>query len=279
MPTDSVVMADSAERGRWGALGQRVGTTVVGVPLLVLGLWLGHWPLWAMTWLLALVGSVEFSHLLRLRHLDLPPWQTGLFTTGVLAANALHWPLWPVVVALFFLAALLGLGGSDNQRGFLTGVSALFGGLYLGGLFSFLVRLRGMPHGFWVTLYVFAVTWLTDAAAFFAGRALGRHPLLPRVSPGKTWEGAVAGLAVGVLVGAAASPLVGQDAGTGLWVGGLVSMAGQIGDLVESNLKRFVGAKDSGGILPGHGGVLDRFDSALFAMPAAYYLLKGIGLS
>ncbi|MCL8208724.1 MAG: phosphatidate cytidylyltransferase [Actinomycetia bacterium] len=272
-------MADSAERGRWGALGQRVGTTVVGVPLLVLGLWLGHWPLWAMTWLLALVGSVEFSHLLRLRHLDLPPWQTGLFTTGVLAANALHWPLWPVVVALFFLAALLGLGGSDNQRGFLTGVSALFGGLYLGGLFSFLVRLRGMPHGFWVTLYVFAVTWLTDAAAFFAGRALGRHPLLPRVSPGKTWEGAVAGLAVGVLVGAAASPLVGQDAGTGLWVGGLVSMAGQIGDLVESNLKRFVGAKDSGGILPGHGGVLDRFDSALFAMPAAYYLLKGIGLS
>lgn len=279
MPTDSVVMADSAERGRWGALGQRIGTTVVGVPLLVVGLWLGRWPLWAMTWLLAFVGSVEFSNLLRLRRLDLPAWQTGLFTTGVLAANALHWPLWPVVVALFFLAALLGLGGSDNQRGFLTGVSALFGGLYLGGLFSFLVRLRALSHGFWVTLYVFGVTWLTDAAAYFAGRALGRHPLLPRVSPGKTWEGAVAGLVVGALVGAAASPLVGQGAGTGLWLGGLVSMAGQIGDLVESNLKRFVGAKDSGGILPGHGGVLDRFDSALFAMPAAYYLLKGIGLN
>jgi phosphatidate cytidylyltransferase len=271
-------MADSTNGGRWAALGRRVVTAAVGAPLLLVVVWLGRWPLWVLTWLLALVGSMEFSGLLRLRELDLPVWAIGTLTTGFLAGTIFHWPMWPLVAALFFLAALFGLGGSDNQRGFLTGVSALFGALYIGGLFGFLLRLRESSHGLLATVFVFVVVWVTDAAAYFAGRSFGRHPLLPRVSPGKTWEGSLTGLLAGVAVAALLFAATHRGLGEGALVGAAVSVAGQIGDLVESNFKRFVGAKDSGTVLPGHGGVLDRFDSALFALPAAYYLLKGIGL-
>jgi phosphatidate cytidylyltransferase len=271
-------MAASTSPGRWAALGRRVATAAVGAPLLLAVVWLGQWPLWVLTWLLALVGSAEFSALLRYRELDLPVWAIGTLTTGFLAGVVFHWPMWPLVVGLFFLAAMFGLGGTDNQRGFLTGVSALFGALYLGGLFGFLVVLRQQANGIAATFFVLLVVWATDAGAYFAGRAWGRRALLPRVSPGKTWEGSLAGLVCGVGIGALLFAADGHLASSGALAGGVVSVAGQIGDLVESNFKRFVGAKDSGTVLPGHGGVLDRFDSALFALPAAYYLLKGMGL-
>jgi phosphatidate cytidylyltransferase len=228
---------------------------------------------------MALVGSAEFSTMLKKRDLDLPFWGIGSLTAGVLLDSLLHWPLWPVLLALFFLAAIYGLGGSDNQRGFMTGESALYGAVYIGGLMSYLIRLRDLPHGFFIVFFVLAVVWLNDAGAYFIGRRFGRHRLLPRVSPGKTWEGSLGGLVCGLLVAVIYAFIVGQSLSTGLLAGLVVSVAGQMGDLVESNFKRFVGAKDSGGVLPGHGGVLDRLDSALFALPAAYYFLKGIGLS
>jgi len=265
--------------GRWATLRPRVLTAAVGTPLLLAVLWAGRWPLWALTWALALVGSAEFSAMLKKRELDLPFWAIGSLTAGVLLDSLLRWPLWPVLLGLFFLAALYGLGGTDNQRGFMTGESALFGALYIGGLMSYLIRLRELPHGFLVVVFVLAVVWLNDAGAYFIGRRFGRHRLLPRVSPGKTWEGSLGGLAVGLAAAVLLALVVGRSAGLGIVAGLVVSLAGQIGDLVESNFKRFVGAKDSGGVLPGHGGVLDRFDSALFALPAAYYFLKGIGLS
>jgi phosphatidate cytidylyltransferase len=275
-------MAEAAKRrrdGRWSQLTPRLVTAGLGAPFLVALLWIGGWPLWALTWALALVGSAEFSGLLKLREMDLPVWAIGSLTTGVLLDSALRWPLWPVLLALFFLASLYGLGGSDNQRGFMTGVSALFGAIYLGGLFSYLLQVRRLPHGFWLTFFVFAVVWLNDAGAYFIGRRFGRHRLLPRVSPGKTWEGSLGGLAVGLVTAVGLGRVLGFAWEPALLAGAVVSVAGQLGDLVESNFKRFVGAKDSGGLLPGHGGVLDRFDSALFALPAAYYFLKGIGLS
>jgi phosphatidate cytidylyltransferase len=271
--------AKAVRDGRWATLRPRVLTAAVGTPFLIGVLWIGQWPLWILTWALALVGSAEFSAMLKKRDLDLPFWGIGSLTAGVLLDSLLHWPLWPVMLGLFFLAALYGLGGSDNQRGFMTGESALFGAIYIGGLMSYLIRLRQLPHGFFIVLFVMAVVWLNDAGAYFIGRRFGRHRLLPRVSPGKTWEGSLGGLVVGLLVAVLFAVIVGRNPWTGLLAGLVVSVAGQVGDLVESNFKRFVGAKDSGGVLPGHGGVLDRFDSALFALPAAYYFLKGIGLS
>ncbi|MCL5967672.1 MAG: phosphatidate cytidylyltransferase [Firmicutes bacterium] len=271
--------ADAVREGRWTSLRPRILTAAIGTPLFIGIVWVGAWPLWALTWAMALVGSAEFSTMLKKRDLDLPFWGIGSLTAGVLLDSLLHWPLWPVLLALFFLAAIYGLGGSDNQRGFMTGESALYGAVYIGGLMSYLIRLRDLPHGFFIVFFVLAVVWLNDAGAYFIGRRFGRHRLLPRVSPGKTWEGSLGGLVCGLLVAVIYAFIVGQSLSTGLLAGLVVSVAGQMGDLVESNFKRFVGAKDSGGVLPGHGGVLDRLDSALFALPAAYYFLKGIGLS
>jgi phosphatidate cytidylyltransferase len=119
---------------------------------------------------------------------------------------------------------------------------------------------------------VFAV-WATDTFAFFMGRAMGRHKLAPALSPGKTVEGAIGGLVAGMLFGAIFGALLLHSARAGLNIGAIAGILGQIGDLFESALKREIGIKDFGGILPGHGGVLDRFDSLLFTGPAIYWLL------
>lgn len=147
------------------------------------------------------------------------------------------------------------------------------------GPFGTALRLPGDP-GAWVVLSVLAVIWAGDSAAYFGGRAWGRRKCAPAISPNKTWEGVVCGLASSALLGGIVWGMVLLPAapgpagwGFGLLFGVLVGAAGQIGDLVESAMKRELGVKDFGTLLPGHGGVLDRFDSLLFAAPAAYALL------
>lgn len=120
---------------------------------------------------------------------------------------------------------------------------------------------------------LFLVLWASDTAGLFVGKALGRTPLAQHISPNKTVEGAVGGLLAGIGVGALAwSAVPGGSAATGALFGAVVAIAGMIGDLAESRWKRVVGIKDSGALLPGHGGVLDRFDSLLLAAPVAHVL-------
>jgi len=122
---------------------------------------------------------------------------------------------------------------------------------------------------------LFAIIWVGDTAAYYGGRALGRHLLAPQVSPKKTVEGAVAGLAGSVIAGAVGGGLVLHEPLTNtIVIAAVTAIAGQIGDLAESVLKRSAGVKDSSSILPGHGGILDRLDSLLFATPIFYWLLK-----
>lgn len=132
-------------------------------------------------------------------------------------------------------------------------------------------------EGRWVLLVIAAVTWLGDTAAFFGGKALGRHRLYPAVSPKKTWEGSVCGLAGSVLGALAVKWLFWKEADPGNLIGfALVGGAvGQAGDLVESVFKRSAGVKDSGRILPGHGGLLDRIDAFLFVSPLGWIWFYG----
>lgn len=130
--------------------------------------------------------------------------------------------------------------------------------------------------GAWWILSAFLMVWLCDTAAYFVGARWGRHKMSPYVSPKKSWEGAVAGFLTSVGVAVALVPLLGLPLSYG-WaalLGALVGIVGQVGDLAESLLKRQVGVKDSGKIIPGHGGMLDRVDSLLFAVPAVYYFLQ-----
>ncbi|MGI8922846.1 MAG: phosphatidate cytidylyltransferase [Fimbriimonadales bacterium] len=135
-----------------------------------------------------------------------------------------------------------------------------------------------------VILLLFLCLWAGDTAAFIIGRALGRRKLAPAISPNKTWEGAIANLVAASVVGFAIGPLFGDDPGSpigpylGLGVGAIVGVLGQVGDLYESAWKRRHGVKDSGNLLPGHGGVLDRFDSLLFSAPAVATLFALVRL-
>jgi phosphatidate cytidylyltransferase len=135
--------------------------------------------------------------------------------------------------------------------------------------------MRALPDGRWYVITLFASVWASDVGAYFAGTALGRHKLAPHVSPGKSWEGAVAGGLAATATWMIARLFIRGNVSL-LWftiVGVGVAVAAIVGDLVESRIKREAGAKDSGDLLPGHGGFLDRFDSVIAAAVVAYYLL------
>jgi phosphatidate cytidylyltransferase len=124
-------------------------------------------------------------------------------------------------------------------------------------------------------LLLFAIIWVGDTAAYYCGRAYGRHLLAPKISPKKTVEGALAGLIASVIAGTVGGMwIVHQPSSRFLWISAITAVAGQIGDLAESVLKRSAGVKDSSSILPGHGGILDRLDSLLFATPVFYWFVS-----
>lgn len=148
------------------------------------------------------------------------------------------------------------------------------GVLYIGIALSYLIVLRSFPSGEFLILFVLLITWAADTGAYYVGRTLGRHPLAPVISPKKTIEGLVGGLVFAMTAAYLARswiPFYTLTLVDSAVLGATVTIAGLAGDLVESALKRSVGVKDSGGLLPGHGGMLDRIDSLLFTGPTFYY--------
>jgi phosphatidate cytidylyltransferase len=137
---------------------------------------------------------------------------------------------------------------------------------------SFAVRLHGLGGlGPRLLLFALVITWAGDTVAYFVGRAIGKHPLAPALSPKKTWEGAAGGFAGSLLVGYSFSWWLHASAPHLLVMAGVGNVAGQVGDLLESAYKRSAGVKDSGALLPGHGGILDRIDALILAIPAVWY--------
>lgn len=157
---------------------------------------------------------------------------------------------------------------------------------YVGLPLAMMVRVRAHWNGDAFLFLLMLLVWSGDIAAYYVGRAIGRHKLAPRTSPGKTWEGAIASVIGALIVGMVlfhfVVPIAGPSLVAPLWFVGLfaicVNVAAQLGDLVESALKRGAGTKDSGSVLPGHGGVLDRIDALLFALPVGL-LFYALGMS
>jgi len=176
------------------------------------------------------------------------------------------------------------------RRPFACTAATLFGILYPAGLATFLIPIRHATHptmswaGAWMVFFPLVITWVCDTAAMFGGKAIGGRKLWPAISPGKTWAGSIAGV-VGALATVPLMNLLILDrvgVALPLWQGLVfalvLSIVGQVGDLAESLYKREVGVKDSSALIPGHGGVLDRFDSLYFVLPvsAALYRLFGV---
>jgi phosphatidate cytidylyltransferase len=180
------------------------------------------------------------------------------------------------VAAMIMLSFLVGLFARQELVISVQSVAfTLLGIFYVGWLLSFVVLLRLLIRGPEYVFYLFGVVWLGDAAALVFGQLFGRHQLAPRLSPGKTIEGAIGGL-LGSLCGATLGGrwLLGHFTLTQcLAAGCLLAVLGQLGDLSESFLKRSSEVKDSGALIPGHGGILDKVDGILFGAPALYYFV------
>jgi phosphatidate cytidylyltransferase len=182
----------------------------------------------------------------------------------------------PTVLTMVVLVVLTA-GLSQRERTAWEPVAVTLVGIcYIGLLLGHALWLRDLPAGVGWLLFLVAVTWTGETAAYVVGSTLGRHKLAPRVSPGKTVEGALAQLVcastAAVIVHGALFPE--RDRGEAVVLGLLLGAVGQIGDLVESVLKRSLGAKDSGATIPGHGGLLDRIDGLLFCAPVLFYCLS-----
>lgn len=276
----------------------------MGIPIALAILYVGGWILTAALALLAAIGVVEFFRLAD-RAGARPLLVPGVVGAALLVLVSGFEPtltataplLWGVTIVLLLVtsAATIWLRGTTGRP--LASVAAtVAGALFVGGTMVHGVLLRhllatgiapGAAEGRWAgtALVGFAVglTWLNDSGAYFVGRAMGRRKLIPSVSPGKTVEGSLAGIACAVIAGALYSAFIlGDLVGLplGLWegaIGGvLIAVVAQVGDLVESLFKREAGVKDSGRLIPGHGGMLDRFDALFFALPVAYWYLSAI---
>jgi phosphatidate cytidylyltransferase len=261
----------------------RIVVAAVLLPLVIGLVYLGGWWLFA----LALVGGTIALHELytlarELRPL-IPAGYLG-FALTLLGAQlgGVAWMFGGIVATLLFSFLFFGLSHERPSATGSFGVTVL-GVIWVGGGLGFLVLLRDIPdHGFWAVIAVLFTVFAADTAAFFVGRAVGRHRMAPVISPGKTWEGLVAGIVAGML---AAFLILYKDRNEFLTVremlalGAAVVVASVCGDLFESALKRDLSVKDSGRLLGGHGGMLDRLDALLWAGPAAFYVVLAFGAS
>jgi phosphatidate cytidylyltransferase len=256
----------------------RLVTALILIPLAGWVVWAGGWWFFGALLLVAELGGYEFSQLIR-RGGYTP--QT-VFTLAIIAMLLLdaQFPglnlMRPALVWLLMVSVSWQLFQSKDKMALTNWALTVTGGLYVGILAAHAILVRALPQGLAWTLLAIFVTWVGDAAAYFVGTAFGRHKLWPRISPGKTWEGFFAGLITCVVTGAVVGTLamrwlgaIGLIHGTGL--GLLAGIVGVFGDLAISMMKRQMNAKDSGHILPGHGGLLDRSDSLFFVIAATYY--------
>jgi phosphatidate cytidylyltransferase len=252
-------------------------TAAVAVPIVVLVIIKGGRGGTAiLVGLIAVLGLLEFYRLFCPKQ---PAFIKGIGAVFCLTLVGIFWGGWVdrglgLLAAAFLVFALLGLvrfGSHDHVVDLLS--RQITGFVYIPFFLGHIVLIRDWQKGAIWTLFLLAVVFFGDTAAYYVGTAVGRHKLSPRISPGKTVEGAIGGLGASLLAGALFKVYWLPELSWPLCLGMvfLLGVMGQTGDLVESVLKRSVEIKDSGTFFPGHGGVLDRIDGLLFAAPVLYY--------
>jgi phosphatidate cytidylyltransferase len=255
----------------------RLLVVAIGAPIVLGALWLGGWWLFALVALGSLVALHEFYAMARpMRPLVLAGYAGAIGALVGAKLGGVEWMLGGflstlVLAFLFFLVA--------RTRAPATAAisSTVFGAAWIGFGLGFLLLLRAVPDGRLAAFTVIIAVWVDDSAAYLIGRAVGRHKFSPAISPAKTWEGFVAGTAAGVF--AVFVSLYHQNflsIADSIVLGVVVTVAAALGDLFESAFKRDLEVKDSGRLLAGHGGVLDRVDAFLFALPAAYFTIVAL---
>lgn len=266
---------------------KRVLTALILAPLVLVLVFIG--PMWLITAVVAgvaMLAAWEFLALTQQRGAR-PPKVLTLGTIGLLFAGNYQWPdETATIFGLFCIVLLMYCTfASPVERALADATSSVFALFYLGLTLIPVVLLRGQSNGPSLLAFLFLTVWAGDTVAMYAGRAFGKRKLAPNLSPNKTWAGAIGSVAGAVAVTGillALSTYLAQwnsvklsysDAPWWYWLllAGVVNVAAQVGDLAESALKRSAGVKDSGTLLPGHGGILDRIDALLLAAPVLWY--------
>jgi phosphatidate cytidylyltransferase len=259
--------------------GRRVLSALVLIALFLLVIAFGGEAGFALMGMgIAAIGLWEFTRLLD--HLANLPRALVLLgavaLVGATYAGGVEWFAIGVVLFVLLLLSWVVGGRGEMEVNLRQTALCLLGVLYLAGPLSLAVGLRGLPGGERYILLACGIVWIGDTGAFYIGSSLGRHRLAPQVSPKKSVEGSVGGLigsmvAAWVLARVLGIPLTGLSS---LLLGAVVGTAGQVGDLTESAIKRAFQVKDTGHLIPGHGGMLDRIDSLLFAIPVLYLWIQ-----
>ncbi len=275
-------------------LAKRVLTAVFGVPLLFYLFYVGGIPFLLLVLIIIFLGLREFYNIMEAKGFR-ANWKTGVLGGVALGVAAyfggsylLYLALTLSILAVFFVQ----LSRGDFFEA-ISGISTtILGVVYVGWLLGHAILMRNIAcdsgikeyaegvqrlrdAGFFYLFFVVSCTFLNDTGAYFIGRWFGRRSLSSKISPGKTVEGTIGGIASSMLTAAIANLIFGSplEYTWALLIGAVIGVSGVAGDLTESLIKREANVKDSGGILPGHGGILDRFDSLLFTIPVSYYLL------
>lgn len=254
-------------------LSHRVFSAIALIPVVAWVVYAGDW--WFLG-VLAVAGTLagrEFYQIMRQGGSEPAP-ALGLPLLVLLLFDA-HNPSWgiarPAIALFVILAFVWHLFQKDDTAPTTSWALTVMGGLYLGWFLGHFLLLRARPDGLAWTIVAFLSTWISDTGAYFCGRAIGRHKLWPRISPKKSWEGSIAGLVAAVLGTMLVAWLAGLPVKHGAAIGVLIPIITPFGDFAISMMKRQVGVKDSGSIIPGHGGMLDRLDSLLLSAVVVYY--------
>lgn len=259
-------------------LGKRLISTVVLIAVVVATIYI-DWLLAVAVTIFAILGLFEFFTMLEKKGISIYKYFGILVGTLIPLSITFRfeltksWELLFIVLMLLFLIVMQ-LRRRENS-GVITDISTtLFGILYICWFFSFLIKIRYLPGGVGLLASVIIITKFADIGAYLIGTRFGKHPLLPRISPKKSIEGALGGLGLGVLAAFACRPLLNFGYVQLLLAGFVLSILGQLGDLSESLLKRDCNVKDSSNLIPGIGGILDLIDSLLFTAPVFYFYIS-----
>ncbi|MGH3103568.1 MAG: phosphatidate cytidylyltransferase [Gaiellaceae bacterium] len=267
--------------GPLNSLVSRVLVAAAALPAVLALVWLGGWWLLALAVGVALVALHEYAAMMRpLRPLVLVAYLGAIGMLLAASLSGLGWLLGGLLATLLATFVLQGVAGTRLPATVAIGTTFL-GAAWVGLGLAHIVLLRELPEeGRLAVLTLLLAVFAADTLAFFAGRMVGRHKLAPTMSPGKTWEGFIVGTIAAVAVAFFA---LYEERATFLTIpqalalGAAIALAAALGDLFESALKRDMKIKDTGRLLGGHGGMLDRIDSLLFAAPAAFYLILAFG--
>ncbi|MHB1006915.1 MAG: phosphatidate cytidylyltransferase [Chloroflexota bacterium] len=290
------------KRGKNPALFYRVATSVLLIPVIALFVFLGGWYLFALGLGIAAIATREFTTIIEragyrpMRSLTLALSLAFIADAQMTVAGLLlpgDVSLGRLALSLAMIASLIVaiFRDAETHQALTSWAFVFAGAIYVGWLLRYYLLLRGLDAGdplvtfsglgvsvslargtLWLVI-VMGSTWLCDTTAYFVGSSLGRRKLLPRISPSKTWEGTLGGIAAACVGGTMAGPLLGVALPAALGLGLTIGIAAVLGDLAESLIKRGAHVKDASSLIPGHGGLLDRLDSMLFTGVAAYYYL------